>query len=487
MVATDGILIRVLGDYGPFSSMGKSIGYQVSIGDSSFLVDCGSPLFQQIGGHGLKAIRGLIITHCHDDHKRWFTDLSLFNLYAADIHHKLHLFTSETINEGLQISSGPALNCSLSGDSKNVVDIGYDDYIDFHPLGPRAKYHIVRVTTGAGAFHLQVLDAQGVTVGPERAKIIISTKNGAARLLFKDTDYGEWVEPELFYPFSAAGFYEQNQNIYHDPSGYTIEAINAPVWHGVPSIGLRFKTATESLVFSGDTCHDTELWHSLYSEKRKQQLHSSRKEFEEACVIHGDINDYIERIWSRERYDEAITSFDNAVVIHDIATRRSVVHTDYSRLKHTCLKRELTILTHSPDKLTSEWPLSKADKTFLIQGKTFSEVVGNNFFPMDAAVYHKQGGRYYVGYRNPEGSTTVYENNGFLNLGDEWDVEKGRELFKVDLYEDIGGKYLPRQLEEVASEYVERNDGRVEQIVYFDSGSRGKVAEDMRSRLVNLC
>ena len=40
----DGITIRVLGDYGPFSRMGKSIGYQVTIGQSSYLVDCGSPL-----------------------------------------------------------------------------------------------------------------------------------------------------------------------------------------------------------------------------------------------------------------------------------------------------------------------------------------------------------------------------------------------------------------------------------------------------------
>lgn len=486
MVATDGILVRVLGDYGPFSSMGKSIGYQVSIGDSSFLVDCGSPLFQQIGGHGLKAIKGLIITHCHDDHKRWFTDLSLFNMYAPDIQHKLPVFTSEAINEGLLVSSGPALNTSLSIDSRTVVDLDYSDYIDFRPLGPRAKFRIVRKDEGAGVSRLLVVDVHGDAVGPERAKIVISAKNAAPRMLFKEPESGEWVEPELFYPFSAQTFYEKDQNIYHDSSGYTIEAINASVWHGVPGIGLRFRTATESLVFSGDTCHDTELWQNLHSVKRPQRLSGTREEFEAAPIIYGDINDYIERVWSRERYNDALAAFEDAVVIHDIATRRSVVHTDYSRLRHTTLKKERTILTHSPDKITSEWALSKAEKTFLIQGRGFSEVVEGNSLPMDAAVYHKQGGRYFAGYRNPDAATTVYENNGILNLGGDQYWENGTELFKVDLYEDIGGKYLPILAVGDGSYYQARPDGKVERISYDEGGSRGVVVKDLRGEVLNL-
>src|ERR1039458_9810188 len=118
----DGIIVRVLGDYGPFSRIGKSIGYQVTIGGSIFLVDCGSPLFQQIVGHGIKQIKGLLITHCHDDHKRWFSDLALFNRYAPDISSRLALFTSEDVNEGLARSSAPALNTSLSSDSRRIVD-----------------------------------------------------------------------------------------------------------------------------------------------------------------------------------------------------------------------------------------------------------------------------------------------------------------------------------------------------------------------------
>jgi ribonuclease BN (tRNA processing enzyme) len=463
--------------------MGKSIGYQVTIGESSFLVDCGSPLFQQIGGHGLKAINGLIITHCHDDHKRWFTDLSLFNLYSPDILNKLPLYTSDAINEGLQISSGPALNTSLNSDSKTIVDLAYTDYIDFQPLGPRAKYRIVKQNTGGGLI-FKVADSEGNIVGPERAKIVVSSKNGAVRLLFKDPDYNEWVEPELFYPFSSSHFYEENRNIYRDPTGYTIEAINAPVWHGVPSIGLRFTTATESLVFSGDTAHDTELWEMLHSEKRPQQLRCSQDEFEAAAVIHGDINDYIERLWSHERYSEALTSFDDAVVVHDIAIRKSVVHTDYRRLAHTVLKKKQTILTHSPDKITSEWPLSKAEKTFLIKGKTFFEVVGDDLFPMDAEIFHKEEGKYFVGYRNNDGTNTVYEKDGILDLGGKCCWEMGAELYHVDLYEDVGGKYLPKLPPGDDSWYVERSDGKVERVTYDDDGSRGVVVEDLRRRHV---
>lgn len=478
-----GIRVRVLGDYGPFSSMGKSIGYQVSIGDSSFLVDCGSPLFQQIGGHGLKAIKGLIITHCHDDHKRWFTDLSLFNLYTPDVPHKLPVFTSAAINEGLFISSGPSLNTSLSSDSKMVVDLCYDDYIDYRPLGPKPKYRIVRRDTGAGYSKLEVVNGLNETVGPELAKIVISSKNSAPRLLFKDPDYNEWIEPELFYPFSSATFYEEGQNIYEDPAGYSIEAINASVWHGVPSIGLRFRTATESLVFSGDTCHDIELWQILKSEKRVQKLAGSLQDFEAASVIYGDINDYIERVWSNERYDDALNAFNDAVVIHDIATRKSVVHTDYRRLEYTTLDRNHTILTHSPDKITSEWPLSKAEKVFLIYKNRFSEIVGNKEYSMNASIYHKQEGKYFVGYKNQNGKTIVYENDGILNLGGDWNWENGKELYRVDLYEDVGGKYLPKLADNDSSSYVERPDGRVELIRFNEHGSSGIIVSDMREQL----
>jgi hypothetical protein len=478
----DGINVRVLGDYGPFSRMGKSIGYQVTIGESSFLVDCGAPLFQQIGGHGLKNVKGVIITHCHDDHKRWFSDLALFNMYAPDVPHLVALLTSEEINEGLARGSAPALETSLSEDSLRVIDIAYDEYIEFLPIGPRARYRIVQKNQGGGSCQYVVVDRQDAPVGPERAKIVISDKTGKPRLLFRDPPSGEWVEPVSFYPFSAEAFYEKERNIYRDPQGFTIEAINAPVWHGVPGIGLKFSAAGESLVFSADTNHDLELWEQLYTERRPRRGNLTDEEFAAATVIHGDINDYIERTWSEARYREAVAAFRDTVVIHDIATRKSVVHTDYRRLDHTVLEKELTILTHSPDKMTSEWVLSRGDKTFRIKGKEFFEMVDDAPAQFTADIYHKEDGHYFVGYRNPAGEIGVHDDDGILRLSTDPHRGEGKLLYRVDLYEDIGGRYFPRLDDELAF-YRLRPDGKVELVETSPTGSLGRIVEDQRARL----
>ena len=138
-----GIDLTIHGDHGPFSRLGKSIGYQITIGTSSYLIDCGAPVFQHLGGDGLKQVKGLILTHCHDDHKRWFTDLALFYRYAPDISRKVFLMTAEDLYGELERSSGPAMDRSLSQDSKNIIDISFHEYIDYQVLGPRARYQIV--------------------------------------------------------------------------------------------------------------------------------------------------------------------------------------------------------------------------------------------------------------------------------------------------------------------------------------------------------
>lgn len=478
----DGITIRILGDYGPFSKMGKSIGYQVTIGNSSYLVDCGSPLFQQIGGHGMKHIKGLIVTHCHDDHKRWFTDLALFYRYAPDFSQRVFFLTSEEINEELIKLTGPALDRSLSDDSKSIIDISYREYINYKMIGPQAKYKIAMRDDGQGRLCFSLSDREGNLIGPDKAKIVISRKTGRPRLLFKDPDYREWVEPESFYPFSSEVFYEQDKNIFRDPEGFTIEAVNAHVWHGIPGIGIRFKTDKESLVFSSDTVHDVEIWKQLYSQKRSQRLPQPKKEFDAASIIYGDINDYLERVWSEERFLEAINIFHNSIVIHDIATRKSVVHTDYRGLKNTVLRKEKTILTHSPDKMTSQWVLSNAEKYFKVKGDAFYEVVGDKLYPCNADVYHKEEGKYYVGYKNTEGKYIVYEKDGLLNLSCEKKLDLGIPLYRVDVYEDVSGRYFPK-LEDADTAYSQRKDGRIELVRYTDTGSTGKIEEDQRDEL----
>jgi hypothetical protein len=481
-MSRQGIHVSVLGDYGPFSRIGKSIGYQVTVGRSSFLVDCGSPVFQKIGGHGLKHIKGLIITHCHDDHKRWFTDFSLFSRYAPDINRRIRLFTSDEVNSGLRDASDAALGSSLSYDSSRVIDIGYEEYVDYHPIAPRPKYRIDLQEMGGGLYRYRVVDLAGRELGPDRAKVFISPKRRTPRLLFRDPTSNEWVEPASYYPFSSETFYEQGEP-YRDPEGFTIEAINAPVWHGIPSIGIKFTTDQgESLIFSSDTNHNRELWERLHREKLDCGGRHDEPAFRDSLVITGDINDYIERTWSRERYDDAVNSFRDAVVIHDIALRKSVVHTDYRDLDKTVLDPARTILTHGPDKITSSWVLCEAEKQYIVRGSAVNELVGNEEYPFCADFYHKEGGRYFTCFRNDSSPCSVLERDGILFLSSDPYRGNATLICHVDIYEDLGGEYFPK-LDDDHTYYNRRPDGQVERITMGDSASRGEIVSNQRPRL----
>lgn len=480
---SDGITVKILGDFGPFSRMGKSIGYQVTVGQSSYLVDCGSPLFQQIGGQELKKIKGLIITHCHDDHKRWFTDLALFHMYVSDPNSRILFITSEEVKGEILFASGPALDRSLSADSKKIIDIAHEDYIRHRIIGPRAKYRIVSVDGGAGKTSLRIEDLEGNIVGPEKAKIVISNKSKRTRMLFMDPNSKEWVEPNSFYPFSSDIFYEENKNICQDKEeGFTIEAVKEHSWHGVPTIGIKIRTGEDTLIFSSDTIHDVHLWRELCTEKHTQKMNMPKRDFESSSVIYGDINDFIERVWSVERYKEALCAFEDAVVIHDVCVEPTAVHTDYRLLRNIRLHKDRTILTHSPDRITSEWALCNSDKSFKIKGRKFYEIVGDRLYPMNADIYYKENGRYLAGYKNEKGSCTVYEKDGLLSLSIGGEPELATPLFNADVYEDISGQYFPI-LESKNTMYRKRTDGQVEIVEFTDQGSRGRIIENHRDKL----
>lgn len=481
MKNNQGIIVKVLGDYGPFSRIGKSIGYQVTIGESCYLVDCGSPVFQKFGGHGLKSIKGLIVTHCHDDHKRWFSDFALFNRYAPDVEHRLPLMTSEKVNTRLAEGSAPSLALSLADDCRHVIDIPYDEYVKFTTIAPRAKFRIEHIPVGKELSRWAVVDRHGAIVSPEQAKVFIGA-SGTPRMLFKDPPSGEWVEPESFYPFSSPVFYDETWTPFVDPEGFTIEAINAPVWHGVPSIGVKFTTGSDTVIFSSDTNHDLELWECLYKEKITQQPGMSATEFAAASVIYGDINNYIERIWSEARYRDAVATFTSGIIIHDIAVRKSVVHTDYRRLEHTTLNQKKTILTHSPDKMTSAWLLCEAEKEFFVSGESFFEVVAGKPQPIIGDFYHKEDGRYFVCFLNDNGEHAVYERDLVLSLSTDPFRGEGDLIARIDIYEDIAGQYLPL-LPPGDSHYRRRPDGRIELVEYTENSSSGRMVADHRPYL----
>ena len=475
-----GIEILVLGDYGPFSDQGKSIGYQVFVNGDSYLIDLGAPLFQQIGGTGIGQINGAFITHCHDDHKRWFTDIALYYMYAPSLRRRLKLITTDIIAQEVEASSAAALGQSLDAESRRLVDIAYEDYVDHVPIGPRARYRIARRDDGAGPWF--VADGDGRRVSPERAKVVIGPKTGKPRMLFRDPDSGEWVEPETYYPFSSPVYYESDMRpLVGD--GYTISIINAPVWHGLPNFGVVIEAGGEKLIFSSDTMHNLPLWQSLYQQKRAPKFDLSSKAFLEAEVLFGDINDYIERTWSEARYREAVGTFAGAAVVHDITGRFGVVHTEYHGLADTALEPERTLLTHSPDRFTVVgWKLMRAGKRYRVENNAFVETARDGKgWPVDADVYHKHDGRFFAGYRHEAGRHFVYAKAGYHSVSEGAKDELGELLFRVNLFEDVGGAYLPC-LGVADQFYMIRPDGGVEHVSRDARGSRGRVVEDLRPR-----
>jgi hypothetical protein len=146
------------------------------------------------------------------------------------------------------------------------------------------------------------------------------------------------------------------------------------------------------------------------------------------------------------------------------------------------LEQKRTLLTHGPDLITSEWMLADTEKSFVIKEEQFFEIVDDELYPMNADIYHKDEGKYFVGYQNEKGTYMVYEKNGMLGLTKEEKPGQGQPLYKVDLYEDIGGRYFPR-IEDSNTQYYVRSDGKVERLEYSAKGSRGHIIECHRKQL----
>ncbi len=476
-----GIEVRVLGDYGPFSEQGKSIGYLLMVGGDEYLIDLGASPFQLIGHAGIARLKGVLITHCHDDHKRWFSDLALYHMYAPSLRRRLRLITRDTVAEELRRASGPALERSLDAQSSRVVDIAWEDYVEHVPVGPRALYRLVCEDRAQGN-RWSVQDSTGRVVGPERAKVVLSGRTGRPRMLFCDPESGEWVEPETYYSLYSPVFHEADPRVL-EGDGYRIRILDAPVWHGLPNFAVVVETASDRLIFSSDTYHNQPLWQRLAHERRTPKADLSSPEFLDAEVLHGDINDYVERIWSPKRYEEAMHAFTGAAVIHDISGRFGVVHTEYHALAETSLDPRHTLLTHAPDRFTAVgWVLMRAGKRYRVEGDCFQEVTEDDrAWPLDADVYHKQDGRFFAGYRHAEGRFYVYAKDGYPSVRDGTDGAAGELLFRVNLFEDVNGRYLPHPGESGAF-YITRPDGGVERVHRDGQGSHGRLTEDLRSR-----
>lgn len=473
------IVFEVIGNTSPFSMMGESSCYMVTVNDRSYLLDCGSPIFPYLGYKGISEIKGIFATHSHEDHKRWFTDIVLFTFYNPLYKHKVRLISSEVILEEYAKNSKAALERSLSRDSKRIIDIPYENMVEPVVIGPRSKYFINLRTAPDGSFFYQVENRDGQVIGPEKAKIFINPAANRPRLLFKDDESGEWVEPESYYALCSETFYERDRNVYRDEeAGLTVHAIKASAWHGVPTVAFKFVTRENSLLFSADTVYKPKLWKELCEEYRPQRFETvSREVFEKSSLLFGDINDFIERTWSRQRYEAALSAYQGSVVVHDVARRDSVVHTDYADIAHAPIEKLL--FTHNPDNLTAFRPILKSNRKMVLRKGEVYESVKGKLYPFDADVYLHHFSCDLVGYRSERGAYKVIEKDGLLGIVAM--DSPGEALMRVDLYEDLRGEYFPLLTDENRC-YLVREDGQVEEVTRFGNTSRGRIVESLRGK-----
>jgi ribonuclease BN (tRNA processing enzyme) len=474
------IILDVIGNTTAFSLVGESSGYLITVNGHCYLLECGAQVFPTLGYQGLGRIKGIFASHSHEDHRRWFTDIVLYNHYDSKSSQRVRLISTETVLEEYHKNSKGALERSLSQDSKQVIDIPYGQMVEEVVLGPKSRYAIVLETVGSGCYCYRIRDRGGNMIGPEKAKIIINPVANRPRLLFKDDETGEWVEPQNYYPFGSEQFYEKDQNPFLDEAaGLTVEAVKAPVWHGVPTIGFRFKTARNTLFYSADTVYKPSLWKELYQTYRPQRFKTiRRKAFEEQSVIIGDINDFTERTWSRQRYEAALEAYQGAVVIHDVARKNSVVHTNYEDICDANIAQLL--FTHTPDNLTARRPILKSGKRVVLRNGHIYECVDGRLFAFDADVYVKHLSSCYIGYESENGPYKIISRNGLLGVVEATGCEKG--LMRLDLYEDINGRYFP-VLKEPDKFYRLRADGQVEEVTIDEKTSVGRLVKNMRDRL----
>jgi hypothetical protein len=347
-------------------------------------------------------------------------------------------------------------------------------------IGPRSKYRIVLRETGKGSFQYQVEDRSGHGLGPERAKIFINPAASRPRLLFKDPESHEWVEPESYYSFTSPIFYETNPNTFSDDkAGLRVKAIKSSAWHGVPTIAYKFMTEKSNLLFSADTVYRPSLWKSLCEEYRPQSFTTTtRQEFERSSIIYGDINDFIERTWSRRRYETALAAYRDSVVIHDVARKNSIVHTDYADIAQAPLAQ--LIFTHSPDNLTAWRPILTSHRRLVLRNGQVYEAVKGALYPFDADVYVHHFSCDLVGYASADGQFVVIEKDGLLGVVGVGGAEAG--LMTVNLYQDIQGEYFPLLLDPKKT-YGVRGDGKVEEVTHYSRWSLGRVVQNRRGRI----
>ncbi|MBI4616727.1 MAG: hypothetical protein HY720_24155 [Planctomycetes bacterium] len=479
-----GLRIDCLGDCGPFSRLGDSIGYRLSYRGCDYLIDCGVPIFHKIGAEGVNRIRGILVTHSHDDHRRWLTDLALFRHYVPGGEGRPALVAIEDVLAECERTSRAALERTLTADSKSVIETAYGTYFDARPFGPRARFRIVRLpgTPPGATTSWKIVDRQDQPVPPSRAKAILNPRDerNPPRMLFRDPGTGLWVDPDLFYSFEESEYYEPDERPFVDPeSGLTLRAVNGTSWHGLYSSSVLVETESERVFFSSDTVFDPDLWRQLATERKAQKLPEDGEAFATAACLVADINDLIEKTWSETRAERATRILaESPVVLHDVAARSSVVHTNYASIARGRWRN--LVLVHSPDRFVSRHPLGRVAPSLRVVGPDLYEQVGERLYTLSADVYVRDDERLYVGFASTSGAFEIVDENGLLDIAP---ARSGRKpLGTVDLYRVLSGGYYPLGGGE-PRDFRLRPDGNVEEVRWCATGSEGRLAQDRRPAL----
>lgn len=476
--------LNVIGDSGPFSRLGKSIGYQLKHQDSNFLVDCGAPVFQLLGSDGLTELDGIIGTHAHEDHKRWFTDIALYQKFSANSEQRVKLFGSYEILRDYRRASGPALERTLTDDSRDVLNLRFEDYVQPIQIGPTPKYRCEKIPTGDGTFQWRVMNGNDEVLPPERAKVVRPEASSVPRMLFKDPEDDIWVDPGTFYAYDDDRFYENGENPEHSlADDLIVTPLKAPAWHGPPTNSLLFKTKTSNLFFSSDTVYDPELWTDL-TRRRPPEEPLDTADYLDRHFLESEARRHVAQTWSQRRLEKALAVYDrDYIYVHDVSGPDSKVHTSYDNLEN--FKGKI-LLTHSPDEFNSLHPLAHLGKSYVIENNSVREVTRTGeTYPLEADCYLKRYSEYLVGFQADEGSHFLVKlDEGVYEIVEDKELldPDTEVIMQVDLYKAIGGEYYPVSDRE-DQEYFIRPDGRVELQKHHEDGTEGTIVEGHRSRL----
>ncbi len=164
------IILDVIGNTTAFSLVGESSGYLITVNGHRYLLECGAQIFPALGYRGLDLIKGIFASHSHEDHRRWFTDIVLYNYYDSKSSRRVRLISAESVLEEYHKNSKGALERSLSPDSKQVIDVPYERMVEAVLLGPRSRYAIVLDTVDTGCYRYRVKDRGATSSARKRPR-----------------------------------------------------------------------------------------------------------------------------------------------------------------------------------------------------------------------------------------------------------------------------------------------------------------------------